>query len=61
MDKVLSPPVGKYGSRPYYALREHTLKHPNLPAYLRRQLQILVVFLGELTWINVDAHDLTPA
>lgn len=78
-DDIMSPIVGYYrwpmgssspgvevmrGISPFYASRWHTLPNPMLPARLRRQFQVLVDYLGQLTWINVDPCDVvegTPA
>ena len=42
--------------RPYYAKRSKYL-----PFVERTMLQIQILFLGELAWINVSQGDLRPA
>lgn len=61
-DQVLSKSVGCYNDsnsdwkHEIYAARYHTLDDM-VPYHLRRVLQVLVVYTGDLIWINLSDRD----
>lgn len=64
-DTILSVPVGEYkylptySSRPIYCARKTYLTNNMLPEKLKEQYQVLVSYLGQLEWINVNKEDFT--